>query len=84
MFPHHWKTQTYTFILRHYMLCEHNLFMGVRICTQVVHLLGHGALEDDDKAPFTVESGGGSDLARITSSLRHDTAYKPHEVGRAS
>eukprot|EP00904_Undaria_pinnatifida_P002793 jgi/Undpi1/12514/HiC_scaffold_6.g02183.m1 len=47
---------------------------------EVVHLLGHGALEDDDKAPFTVESGGGSDLARITSSLRHDTAYKPHEV----
>lgn len=46
----------------------------------MVHLIGHGALEDNDKAPFRVESGGGSELARITSSLRHDTAYKPHQV----
>lgn len=48
---------------------------------QVVHLVGQGSLPDDDKAPFQIESGGGSDLARINCSLRHDTAYKPHEVG---
>lgn len=47
---------------------------------KVVHLLGQGDLEDDDQAPFRVVSGGGSDLARINCSLRHDTAYKPHEV----
>lgn len=47
---------------------------------QVVHLIGQGPLEDDDKAPFQVVSGGGSDLARVNCSLRHDTAYKPHEV----
>lgn len=47
---------------------------------QVVHLVGQGKLEDDDEAPFSVVSGGGSDLARISCSLRHDTAYKPHEV----
>ncbi len=47
---------------------------------QVVHLVGQGNLEDDDEAPFSVVSGGGSDLARISCSLRHDTAYKPHEV----
>lgn len=50
------------------------------ICMKVVHLLGQGALEDDDGAPFRVLSGGGSDLARVSCSLRHDTAYKPHEV----
>ena len=48
--------------------------------SKVVHLLGHGYVEDDDEAPFRVVSGGGSDLARISCSLRHDTAYKPHEV----
>ncbi|CAM9705457.1 unnamed protein product, partial [Ectocarpus sp. 4 AP-2014] len=47
---------------------------------EVVHLIGQGPLEDDDKAPFQVVSGGGSDLARASCSLRHDTAYKPHEV----
>ncbi|CAM9375604.1 unnamed protein product, partial [Ectocarpus fasciculatus] len=47
---------------------------------EVVHLIGQGPLEDDDEAPFQVVSGGGSDLARISCSLRHDTAYKPHEV----
>ncbi|CAM9103616.1 unnamed protein product [Ectocarpus sp. 13 AM-2016] len=47
---------------------------------EVVHLIGHGPLEDDDKAPFQVVSGGGSDFARVSCSLRHDTAYKPHEV----
>ncbi|CAM9971015.1 unnamed protein product [Ectocarpus sp. 6 AP-2014] len=47
---------------------------------EVVHLIGQGPLEDDDKAPFQVVSGGGSDLARVSCSLRHDTAYKPHEV----
>ena len=41
-------------------------------------------MEDDDRAPFRVESGGGSELARITSSLRHDTAYKPHQVSAQS
>lgn len=43
--------------------------------------MGQGTLTDDDGAPFRVECGGGSDLARISCSLRHDTAYKPHEVG---
>lgn len=42
--------------------------------------MGQGSVEDDDEAPFRVVSGGGSDLARISCSLRHDTAYKPHEV----
>lgn len=42
--------------------------------------MGPGAVEDDDQAPFRIVSGGGSDLARISCSLRHDTAYKPHEV----
>ncbi|CAM9206262.1 unnamed protein product [Scytosiphon promiscuus] len=47
---------------------------------EVVHLVGQGPLEDDDEVPFRVVSGGGSDLARTSCSLRHDTAYKPHEV----
>lgn len=47
---------------------------------KVVHLVGQGSLADDDEVPFRVVSGGGSDLARISCSLRHDTAYKPHEV----
>lgn len=42
--------------------------------------MGPGSVEDDDQAPFRVVSGGGSELARISCSLRHDTAYKPHEV----
>eukprot|EP00903_Cladosiphon_okamuranus_P012920 g12063.t1 len=47
---------------------------------EVVHLVGQASVEDDDEAPFRVVSGGGSGLARIGCSLRHDTAYKPHEV----
>lgn len=51
-----------------------------RTYLQVVHLVGQGCLADDDEVPFRIVSGGGSDLARISCSLRHDTAYKPHEV----
>lgn len=46
---------------------------------QVVHLLGQGPLPDEE-TPFRVETGGASEVARIACSLRHDTAYKPHEV----
>ena len=47
-----------------------------------MHLIGQDPLPDGD-GKFRVETGGGSDLARISLSLRHNTAYRPHEV-RAS
>jgi hypothetical protein len=49
--------------------------------TQVVQVVGHALQQATAKEhKLVVASGGGSALCRVNFCLRHNTAYRPHEV----
>jgi hypothetical protein len=53
----------------------------LQLHAQVVQVVGHALQQATAKEhKLVVASGGGSALCRVNFCLRHNTAYRPHEV----
>jgi hypothetical protein len=61
------------------------LLLLLLLLLQVVQVVGHALDEATAREhKLVVASGGGSSLCRVSFCLRHNTAYRPHEVYAAA